>query len=219
MRIDLTNELMNEDATASVDDVETAAASSGELPAGKYHVRLEGAQNKSVNDKPLWELTFVLLAGQFAGRKVRYSIWLGVSECDKDGNPKPADKIAADVKRVKDEFWHAAGVLGLAVKTNGADGKAIYKLAPGRRDFRDVLGADCIVDTTVRAYKDKDGNDKRGSEVKMFGIYALSDPKAKDVVKAATGGSGVGNATTTHVGAQTNAAPAQSARDRLKDLV
>lgn len=222
MSIDLTNELMNEDATASVDDVETAAASSGELPPGKYHVRLEGAQNKSIGNMPVWEMSFVVLAGQFAGRKVRYSLWLGTKEDDKDGNPKSADKLETDKKRISNSFWHAAGVLGLAVQVAGADGKKVYKKAPGRHDFRDCLGADCIVETILNGFKDASGNDKRIAEVKMFGIHATSDPKAtKGVTMATTNGSGngAGNATTAPGGTPANAAPAVSARDRLKDLV
>ena len=216
MSIDLTNELMNEEAYAPVEDVESAAANAGELPPGKYHVRLEGAQNKSVNDKPLWDMSFVVIAGGCVGRKVRYSLWLGVSETDKEGNSKPAEKLEADKKRVRDEFWHAAGVLGLAVKTSGANGKSVYKRAPGKRDFRDVLGADCVVETTVRSYKDASGNDKRNAEVKMFGIFTTNDAKAKDVSKASVAGPSVG---ANNGGVQTGAAPAADARQRLKDLV
>jgi len=173
MSIDLTAELFAENATAVVDDVETAASSSGELPPGKYHVRLEGAQQKDVGDMPVWELSFLIIGGAFKGRKTRYSLWLGTKETDKEGNAKSKEKLEEDKKRIRNEFWHAAGVLGLATKTKGTDGKDIYKMAQGKRDFRDVVGAECVVETGLRATKDKDGNDKKYSEVKMFGIYAV----------------------------------------------
>lgn len=206
MAIDLTKELFNAEATANVNDVETAASSNGELPPGKYHVRLDGVQNKEAGELNVTEFTFVIASGAFKGRKVRYQLWLGTKETDKDGNPKPADKLAEDTKRIKNEFWHAAGVLGLATKT--ADGKS-YAIAKGKSDFKDCLNAEAVVETTLRAYKDAQGNDKKSSEVKMFGLYATNDPKVAAIVK------GGGSVTVPSTSSGSVTAPKRD----LKDLV
>lgn len=182
MSIDLTQELFNEAATAVVDEVEGAAATAGELPPGKYHAQLNGVARKEIAGMPVDELSFVVIGGPMRGRKVRYSLWLGVKETDSDGNPKSAEQIEEHKKRSKNEFWHAAGVLGLAQKVGG-----VYKFAPGKRDFRDCLGAECIVETSLRSYKTQQGDDKKAAEVKMFGVYAVNDPKCASVAKAPAG--------------------------------
>lgn len=205
MSIDLTSELFNENATAVVGDVETAAESSGELPPGKYAARLDGATQKEVAGLPLWELLFQVTAGAFRGRKVRYSLWLGTREEDREGGAKTPEQLEEQKKRIRNEFWHAAGVLGLAVKSAGADGKSIYKLAPGKRDFRDVLNAECVVKTKIRAYKTAAGEDRKGAEVEQFGVLSFSDPKAKGVARPAAG--------------SLPPAPAAPAHEDLSDLV
>lgn len=186
MSIDLTAELMGAGATAAVDEVEKAAETSGELPAGKYPARLEGAQSKDVAELPIWELLFTITAGQYRGRKVRYSLWLGTKETDKEGDTKTPEQIAEQKVRIRNEFFHTAGVLGLAVKTE-KDGKKVYTIAQGKHDFRDVLGAECVIDTKLRAYKTAAGEERMGAEVKQFGVLAFGDPKAKGIARPAAG--------------------------------
>jgi len=190
MAIDLTSELLNENATAAADEVEGAAATSGVLPAGKYHARLEGAQQKELGNTPVFELTFEVIGGPYAGRKPRYSLWLGMKETDKDGNSKTPEQLQKGREAISNEFWHAAGCLGLATKKE-VNGKSKYAYAKRKdgtplRDFRDVLGAECIIETKLREYG-PEGDKKQASEVKMFGIHLLSDPKMKDVVRAKPG--------------------------------
>lgn len=200
MSIDLTAELMNENATAAADEVEGAAASSGELPAGKYAAMLDGASLKT-GDHPLWELWFKVTAGQFAGRKVKYPVWTSTSENDKDGNRKTEEQMKQSVAKIKNEFFHTAGVLGLAVKTNG-----VYKFVPGKRDFRDVLGAQCVVKTRLRPATTP-GDDRKFPEVEQFGVLSFADPKAKGVERPAAG------SVPTH-----SAPPAEVKADDLADL-
>jgi hypothetical protein len=187
MSIDLTAELLNESATAVVDEIESAAATAGELPPGKYPARLEGAQQKELGGLSTWELLSLVTAGPYKGRKVRYSLWMGTKETDKDGNQKTPEQIEEAKKRIRNEFWHAAGVMGLAVKVPGPNGKPVYKFAPNKRDFRDVLGAEFVVKTKLRAYTTQSGEERKGSEVEQFGVFAFGDPKVKEVTKPAPG--------------------------------
>lgn len=186
MAVDLMNELMSAGATAVADDVEKAAESSGELPPGKYAARLEAAQSKDVAELPMWELLFVITAGAYRGRKVRYSLWMGTKETDKEGDTKTPEQIEEQKKLIRNEFFHTAGVLGLAVKAE-KDGKKVYAIAAGKHDFRDVRGAECVIKTKLRAYKTQAGEDRMGAEVDKFGVLSFSDPKAKGVARPAAG--------------------------------
>lgn len=201
MSIDLMDELFGENATYDANAADQAAKFAGKIPPGKYTAFLEGVQVKEVGEGTVHELEFKIQGGACNGLKVRYSLFLSVKETDKDGNPKTAEQIAEQKARIKNEFWHTAGVLGLAVKVT-KDGKSEYKLAPGKRDFKDVRGAVAQIETRIRKYRDaKTGEDKETSEIKMFGIQSL--PAGSSVPT---------------VGSSSNAAPATRAAD-LSDLI
>jgi hypothetical protein len=187
MAIDFMDQLLNPNAQASATEVDEAAESQGALPPGKYHARLDTVTNKEVGGIKVANLEFRVLAGKFKGRKVSYQLWYGTSETDKEGNPKSQEELEEAKRRIQNEFWHAASVLGLAAKVTTVDGKTVYKLVAGKKDFRDCIPNECIVETKIRKYTTAKGVDGEISEVKMFGLMGLDDPKAKDVAKLESG--------------------------------
>lgn len=234
--IDLTSELMGGIGVSFADDVDKAAETSGQVPPGKYHARVDGATEKG-SPGNAWrdEVWFLILAGPFAGRKVKYTIWRETSNKDKEGNPKDPQKLATDKARIINEFDHSYGVLGIKRKVfgdearkfiagqlNGKPGatpeqiariadeaskRGVYVAVAGKYGFRDALGAECVIKTTLRP-SNTDGDDRKFAEVEQFGVLAFNDPKAKGAIMAQAG------ATHPPIGST----PTPAARD-LSDLV
>lgn len=171
MAIDLMEELTGEGATADAGAVENAAKFSGMIPPGKYPAIFDGFQTKEIGEGTVCEFEFKLTGGPAKGMKVRYSLFTSVKETDKDGRARSPEDIEQLKAKIKNEYWHTAGALGLAIKVT-KDGKQTYQYAdPKSRDFRDRRGVACIVETRLRKYKDKvTGEDKETAEVKMFGV-------------------------------------------------
>jgi hypothetical protein len=142
---------------------EADAKSGGRVPPGKYHAVLDGAADVvSANGNAGVELTFKIIAGPFAEKTVKTKIW-------RDG--KDAAKNRAILFAVK------CGLL----KKNGAK---VAKVE-GKTDFSDCLNAEVVIEASHRAWKSDDGS-KSGVmvEVSYGGIWAMSDPEAKNVAKA-----------------------------------
>jgi hypothetical protein len=195
MAIDLTQELLSQDFAIDAGEVESAAASSGALPDGKYHARLDGAQQKDAGGTPCWDLFFLVLTGPFAGRKPKYTLWMGTSETDRDGNQKSQEDLAEAVKKIKREFSYVATRLGLQTKKvegTGPNAKKTYvfaKRADGTplRDFRDLIGQSEVVIETKSRTNDFKGEKRTFTEVAKYGVWRLDEPEAKDVSKAKPG--------------------------------
>jgi hypothetical protein len=184
--MNLSDEFYGDDAAADAKEVDDGVQSGGLVPAGMYHARLTEVKRKEVGSTDVEELTFTILAGPMKGRKVRKSLWLGVN---KEGKSK-ADIEQAE-QRTRNDFWTLARALGLAEKVADSSGKLSYRKKAGKRDFKDVVGADCVVKVTVREYDDKkSGEKKKSSEVGLFGGLCLDDPKAANVER---GGSAAPN--------------------------
>jgi hypothetical protein len=209
MSFDLTDELLNTERTSAADQVDAAAASAGEIPPGKYPARLEGATRKEVAGLSMWEMYFLITGGQYRGRKVKYALWTSSKGTDKDGCPLSADDLDRMKQQIINEFDHAGRVLGLKTKVaQTGGGKAVYKTTAGKHDFRDCIGAECVVETKLRAASDP-GDTRKFPEVVKFGLHAYGDPKAKGIDRPAAGS----------LPAATAPAPNAAATESMDDLV
>jgi hypothetical protein len=161
--------------TYNPDAIDAAMEAGGVVPKGKYHARLENARDvvSKENSNDGVELEFKLLASHFAGQSVKDTIWV-------------TDNEKAKARRII--FMHRLGLLRTEVLP---DGKKKYVPVQGKEHFRDVLGVECVIDVDVEEYeiKDKDTGQKTGRKGKsnrlaFCGVYALDDPKLKDVERA-----------------------------------
>lgn len=145
--------------------VEAVAESGGLIPAGKYHARLEGVAEVTSRQKgtPGTELHFTILAGPHAGREVKDTLWAGDSEIGKN-------------RRVL--FAHRLGLLAIDPKTKR------YVAIDGRTGLEDCIGAEVVIE--VRHEPDQKDPEKKWARL-GFAVWAVDDPKVKDVPKAGRG--------------------------------
>jgi hypothetical protein len=180
--VDMTDEFFGENPVADATEVDEGVASGGLIAAGMYHAQLTEVKRKEVNGTQVDELVFTILAGQYKGRKTKKQIWYGVNT-----DKKSQAEIEEAKARTKNDFWTTGKALGLAEKVAGADGKLVYRIVKGKKDFREVMDAQCVVKVTQREYEDKKTQEKKkSSEVGLFGVLAADDPKAKDVQRGGT---------------------------------
>ncbi|QJW94737.1 hypothetical protein [Frigoriglobus tundricola] len=144
--------------------IDKVAKSGGLIPAGKYHVALDGAADVTAKQtgNPGTELTFRLLTGPFAGETVKETLW---------NTDKTQNRVIL--------FGHRLGLLK-------SDGKK-YSRVEGKSSFQDVLGAECVVEVAHREYKKADGTSGKAANLTFGGIWALDDKDVKDVPKAKAG--------------------------------
>lgn len=177
MSIDLMDELMGADATCDASAAEKAAKFAGMVPPGEYQAVLHTATEKDLRDSKIIELEFKLVSGPAKGMKVRYTLFMGVKETDKNGVPRSPEEIEQAKNSIKNNFWTTAAAVGLAKKVT-KDGKASFVKAEGKYNFRDCCDTECVVKTKIREYVDaRSGEKKQTSEVAMFGVLPLGDRK------------------------------------------
>jgi hypothetical protein len=150
----------------SFHEIERFQETGGDVPAGKYHVILDGVSDANgTNGGTGYELTFKILAGPCAGMEIKDTLW-------NSENTKAQNRMALFASR-----------LGLIVR--GADGKP--KFADGKTDFADVRGADCVVEAVREKYTNKKtGKEGMITKLTFNGIWSTNDPAVKGVPKAAT---------------------------------
>lgn len=159
---------------ASPDDDDRNMSAGGLVPPGKYHARLDGSREVEANSGSVGrELSFTILAGPFKGSVVEDSIW-------KTSNEKTHTRFRI--------FAHRLGLLTKAV----VNGKPQYAPVPGKFDFNDALGTECILDVKneEEEWDDKKTGQKRKKMKSKFeweGVFKLDDPKVKDVERAGSG--------------------------------
>jgi hypothetical protein len=141
-------------------------------PAGKYHVRLDGAARTRARgtNREGTELSFVLLVGRNKGYTVKETLWDGGDDDAK--TQKAHDRTVRFAKR-----------LGLIVVKGDA-----LEYAEGKHDFSDVIGAEAIIKIKHEDWE-RDGKKGTACRMEMFGIWSVDDPECKDVPKATGGGS------------------------------
>lgn len=173
------------------DMVETQVESGGNLPAGYYHAKLNGANPTTSKKKgtACWELEFIVTAGPFAGWKMTENLW------DSD-NARIVNRILL--------FKHR---LGLLKRTE--DGKSFVRVE-GKTDFRDCLDAPVIIHVVHELRKNEDGTPAMKNDGTQWvdvrldfnGLFRPDDAKAMEKVGkpvevaagAATGTAGGGSA-------------------------
>lgn len=153
--------------------VEAIAASGGLIPAGKYHVRVDGCSDVPPNKNGAGgeQIEYEILHGPFAGKKIKDTVWAPTGE---DG---PSDN----------RFALVAHRLGLSRLKSGGKG---YEFVPGKSSFRDCLGAEVVIEVNHRKYKKADGTEGMAANVTFGGIWRLDDKAVKDVPKAKSNGAG-----------------------------
>ena len=148
-------------------EINNFAETNGNLPAGKYHVVLDGAApetaKESGNTGTL--LTWRVIGGPCMGMTVKDTIW------DSD-NPKAINRKVLFALR-----------LGAVVQ----EGTKLKK-AEGKNSFGDCLGKDVVVEVVHEEYTNKKGAKGTSVKVAFGGIWATDDPKVKSVIKGPTGG-------------------------------
>lgn len=145
--------------------VDQVAKSGGLIPAGKYHVRLDGAGDvTSKSGTPGTELTFVILVGPFAGQEVKETVWV---------SDKAQNRVVL--------FGARLGALTQDPKTKK------YVRAKDKHTFQDCLGAEVVIEVSHREYDKKDGGKGKAAQVTFGGIWALDDKDVKDVPRAKAG--------------------------------
>lgn len=136
------------------------------IPNGRYHVRLINVSDVTANNSGNTgkEFQFELLAGPFANRKVRDTLW--------------------STYREKAEQIHRFYAARLGVmKHDGTN----YVRDPNVSDWSDLIGRTYIIEIQQEKYTDKHGVEKMGNRVKLFGIHRLDDEKARQGVVFAEG--------------------------------
>lgn len=160
---------------ASPDDDDRNMSAGGLVPPGKYHARLDGSREVEANSGSVGrELSFTILAGPFKGSVVEDSIW-------KTSNEKTHTRFRI--------FAHRLGLLSKAV----VNGKSQYTPVPGKFDFNDALGTECILEVKIEEeeWDDRKTGQKRRKMKSKFeweGVFKLDDPKVKDVERATASG-------------------------------
>ena len=154
------------DADLNLDDynpatVDAVAAAGGMIPVGKYHVRLDGSADRTAKTGLTGtELVFTILTGAFAEREVKDTLWNGDSDAGKN-------------RRVL--FGHRLGLLAIDKATKK------YVRVEGKTGFEDCLGAEVVIEVS----HEPDQKDPAKKWVRLaYAIYAVDDPKVKDVPKA-----------------------------------
>jgi hypothetical protein len=148
------------------DQIDQFQKTGGLLPAGKYHVRLDGAKDtNSKNMTPGEELHFTVVGGPFAGHEIKETLW----KSDKDGS--------------KNRLVLFASRLGL-VRRDGAR----FVPVEGKHSFSDCLGAECVIEVEHESYENKTTG-KKGTAVRVSfgGIWRVDDPAVKSVQKGKAG--------------------------------
>lgn len=142
--------------------VDAVGEAGGLIPPGKYHARLEGAALRTAKTGNSGsELVFTVLAGPFAGTEVKETLWGGDNERNKN----------------KTVLWgHRLGLLAVDPKTKK------YVRVEGKTGFEDCLGAEVVIEVVHE--QDKTDPAKKWPRL-AFGLWAVDDPKVKDVKKAA----------------------------------
>lgn len=162
MAIDLMALLSDESFEGDAASVDQSKKLSGKLPAGDYQATFSGAEVKTFDSGPMFDLEFEVAAGDFTGKKVHFKLFMSVKETDADGNEKDPKKIEEQKQRTINQFWVTAFALGLADKKT-VNKKSVYKLKKPGTNFSDVpVGTKCVISTTV--------NQNGYAEVKQFGV-------------------------------------------------
>lgn len=137
------------------------------IKPGKYHVMLDGSSPKTAGSgNEGTELTFKILSGPFAEREVKETLWHA-------GNNEAA------TKKMKGRMIVFGAKLGI-LKKNAAGS---YVPADGKRDFSDVLGAECVIEVTNEEYEKKGGGKGIATRMTWAGIWRCDEPDARGVVK------------------------------------
>lgn len=153
-------------ATVKASEVEEQIKAGPLVPVGLHHAVLDGFRAISANNgRSGRELTFKIVAGPAKGKTVKEALW-------------NSDE-AAGKNRMK-LFAHRLGVLA---KKND-----LYVAIPGKTEFSDVVGAECVVEVKhkPRKYKDDKGveHDTVDCLLTFEGVLPLDDKRCVNVVKA-----------------------------------
>lgn len=152
--------------------VEKELETGGKLPPGKYHVRLASTEDKAWRSGDRFhDLKFTILAGPHAGQTHRESL-NGFTPGTTDDKKKSANN----------RYLLFASRLGLY---DTAGGKYRLLKAKTPHEFSGCVGAEVIIEINHRS--DKDDPTKKYAQITFAGIYSLTDPKVKDVARAAPG--------------------------------
>lgn len=99
-----------------------------------------------------------------------------------DPNKSPDDEKNKKTTNRVLLFGHRLGVL---VKKDDDT----FDDAPGIHGFADRIGkAQVIIDVVHDEYTKKDGTKGKSAKLQFVGVYALNDPKVKDVVRGSSDG-------------------------------
>jgi hypothetical protein len=191
--------------TVRAKEVEQSMQANGLPPEGMHHAILAGFREVHINNIFRGrELNFKIVAGPGKGQSVTECVW----------SPKGEDdaKDARMVNRMR-LFAHRLGLLKKVPTDDGKD--HTYQPVPGKHDFLDVRGAECII---VVKHEDDEYENKKGVKVKtkraileFEGLYEVSDKRAEKVLKAKP------NELASMLPAATSAKPAAKA-DEFDDL-
>jgi len=147
--------------------IETFQKTGGRLPKGRYHVTLYGVKPHTAKSNSTGtELTFRVIAGPCAGMDISEIIW----DSETDAGRRRAILFGSR--------------LGLLVRKQGGSG---WALAPGKHDFGDCIGTDCVIEVQDETFTRKDNSTGTKSRVSFNGIWPTNDPEVRSVPKAKPG--------------------------------
>lgn len=148
----------------SVDGIEKFQKTGGMLPAGKYHVRLDGAKPTTAGSGAQGtELYFTVIGGPFVGQEIKETLW----QSEKEG--------------AKNRLVLFGSRLGLLKPEGGK-----FVRVAGKSDFADAIGADVVVEVERQEYVTKDGKKGNAARITFGGIWSSNDPSVKGVPKASS---------------------------------
>ena len=153
-----------------LDDFDPAAArkalaDGGNVPPGKYHVRLDGAKVTTTGGGLSFdELTFTVVEGRYAGAEFGAKLW---------HSDKPANHTRAKIVK------HALGMMH-----QNPDGKG-YLPTEGRETFAESLGCECVAEAEHEVFTGKSGKPQTKTVATFAGFWSVTDPEVKGVKKAA----------------------------------
>jgi hypothetical protein len=145
------------------------AKTGGRLPPGRHHARLDGYRMTSAGSgTPFHELTFAVASGPFAGTEV-------IEKLYESSKPAGIQRLQLFARK-----------LGAMVLKNGK-----YVPVEGKEGYDDLIGNEVVIEVVHEPWENKDKGTS-GTNVKLTfnGIYALTDPEARGIVKGRPAGGG-----------------------------
>ncbi len=131
------------------------------VAAGRHRARLESSREISNARYPGYELTFRLVGGPHDGHLVTENLWVVAG----------AKRTA---RRAMDRVMLFMRVLGAIEKIN-RDGQDYFSPVPGKRDFNDCVGAECVIDVEITAVRLRGGGEVATPKLTYLGVLELNE--------------------------------------------